>query len=428
MKQLLITFLLVLLMGAQVYAQSGNEVLTLEECYDILYNEHPVRDKIQMSRQIEELNQRVAQSGWYPDLQINASASYQSDVVEFPFDAPNFDIPSFSKDHYNLSLNLTQPIFDGGRTSAAKALEESSGAVTEATLEKDLLNLKEQVDRIYFGLLTLQKQLEIQELVVDELQEQLELVKSQIEHGVLLPGNEASLRAEILRREQESTKIKYDLKAGYEAMSEILGIEIQPDQTVQLPDYKDWQMVEFQAIRPELEIIEARRNLLGAQQNFVEADKLPTVSVYVRPFYGRPGFNFFEDDLQFNWIVGIQARWSLKNARNATIKSDAINLQQMNLSQDRELFDRQQQATLTRFENQIKGIEEQIERDREIVHLQSEVTEEKQSLVEQGAAHVTEYISAMNAYSRAQLQLELRKIQRIQAIINYETEQGWTWN
>lgn len=427
MKQSLILLSLVVVY-LNAFAQSEKETLTLDECYEILYSENPVTDKIQLNRQISDLNQRIAKSGWYPDVQLEASASYQSDVVDFPFDAPNFEIPTFSKDHYNIALNVTQPIFDGGRTSAAKELEEDSGDVTEASLESDLLRIKEQVDRVYFGILILQIQRKINGTAISDLEEQLEVVESQVENGVLLPGNEASLRAEILKREQEETKIRYDLMAGYEVLNEVLGDSIWIGQQLQLPEKENWNDHNNTTLRPELSVLAARVDLLDTQKSFANANKLPTVSLFVRPSYGRPGFNFFEDDLQFNWIVGVQARWSLKNARNSSIKTDLLDLQQKQLSEDRTLFKRQQSSALRRLEREIQAIEEQIEQDIEILELQKQVVEEKRILVDKGASNVTEYISALNAQMRAQLQLELRKIMRVQAIINYETEQGWTWN
>lgn len=427
MKQSLI-FLSLIMLGLNANAQTERETLTLEECYEILYSENPVTDKIRINRQISEMNQQIAKLGWYPDVQLEASASYQSDVVEFPFEAPNLEIPAFSKDHYNIALNITQPIFDGGRTRAAKELEDDSGDVTEASLESNLLTIKEQVDRVYFGILILQVQMKINGTVISDLEEQLEIVESQVQNGVLLPGNEASLRAEILKREQDLTKVRYDIMAGLESLAEILGTDEVITHELELPEKEHWQREQSEMLRPELSIIEARQELLGTQKNLTSANKLPTVSLFARPSYGRPGFNFFEDDLQFNWIVGVQARWSLKSVRNASIKTDVLGLQQKQLSEDRALFNRQQNAALKRLDKEIQSIEEQIQRDQDIVDLLKEVAEEKRSLVDKGVSNVTDYISALNAQSRAELQLELRKIMRVQAIINYETEQGWTWN
>lgn len=428
MKRLLFLLSLTLLIPWLSFSQSTGSTLTLEECYDILYNENPITNKIEMSKRITELNQKIAQSGWYPDLQVNASASYQSDVVDFPFEAPNFDIPNFSKDHYNLALNITQPIYDGGRTKAAKELEGDSGEITEASLEADLLRIKEQVDRIYLGILILEKRKDIAGTVLSDMSEQLEIVESQVENGVMLPGNERSLRAEILNKEQELTKINSDISAGYEALREILGHKIDLQAELQLPVKERWQNDAVTDLRPEMELLNAREDLLETQKSMANVGKRPTLSLFATPSYGRPGFNFFEDDLQFNWIVGIQARWSLKSTRNASLKTDALDLQRQKVVEDKELFKRQQSATMRRLANEIKVIEKQIEQDEEIVELRKQVAEEKRNQVEQGAGIVTEYITELNAQQRAQLQLELHKIQRVQAIINYETEQGWTWN
>ena len=427
MKRLLL-LIISLMFGTQLLAQSPRDTLSLEDAYEILYTENPVTDKIRTSRQIADLNERIAKSGWYPDVELNASASYQSEVVEFPFDSPGFDIPAFSKDHYNLSLNVTQPIFDGGRTRASKQIEDDSGEITEASLNSDLLRLKEQVDQIYFGILILEKQRDIFVLAVSDMEEQLEIVQSQVKNGVLLPGEEATLRAEILNRKQQLSEIGYDIVAGYEVLNEILGGESPMIPTLILPEKKNWRNPGPIINRPELDLLAARDELFETQKDLANAGKFPQVSLFARPFYGRPGFNLFEDDLQFNWIVGIQARWSLKTARNASKKTDALRLQQKNITQDRTLFERQQNSAMRRLTQEIRGLEEQIERDEEIVELRNQVAEEKKNLVEEGSASVTVYITELNEYLRAQRQLELRKIQRIQAIINYETEQGWTWN
>lgn len=428
MKRLWIAITVTLFTGFSAFAQSARPTLTLEECYDILYRESPVTNKIEMTKRIIELNQRVAQSGWYPDLQVNASASYQSDVVEFPFDAPNFDIPTFSKDHYNLALNVTQSIYDGGRTRAATELEEDSGEITEASLEADLLNIKEQVDRIYFGILILDKQREILSAVLSDMTEQLEIVESQVKNGAMLPGNEAALRAEILNKKQELTKLNHDITAGYEALAKILGADFDQRSKLELPEKGGWRDDQPTELRPELILLNAREDLFETQKKLANAEKRPALSLFATPSYGRPGFNFFEDDLQFNWIVGVRARWSLKNTRNANLKSDALDLQQEKVKEDKELFKRQQSAALRRLAKEIQAIEQQIQQDEEIVELRKQVAEEKQKQVAQGASLVTEYISELNAQLRAQLKLELHKIQKVQAIINYETEQGWTWN
>jgi outer membrane protein TolC len=276
--------------------------------------------------------------------------------------------------------------------------------------------------------LILQKQREITETVLTDLNEQLEVVRSRVENGVLLPGNESALRAEILNRRQQETDIRYNIMAGYEALNEILGNEIVSTQPLMLPDKENWRQSDPMAVRPELTILNARDELFQTQKAVADAGKLPQISLFARPSYGRPGLNIFDDNLQFNWIVGVEARWSLKTARNASIKTEVLHLLQQNVTYDRTLFEQKQNAALSRLLREIEAIDEQVERDREIVELRQEVAEEKQKLVDQGSATVTEYITELNQQIRAQLHLELRKIQRIQTIINYESEQGWSWN
>jgi hypothetical protein len=53
---------------------------------------------------------------------------------------------------------------------------------------------------------------------------------------------------------------------------------------------------------------------------------------------------------------------------------------------------------------------------------------EKLAQLEQGAITSTEYITQLNAESRARVNLEIRKIRLAQALTEYRTKQGISWN
>lgn len=71
-------------------------VLHIQEAYSLLVQNWPVSGKEAFQRRITELNRKIAGSGWQPELQVSARASYQSDVTEVPFSAPGTETPVFS--------------------------------------------------------------------------------------------------------------------------------------------------------------------------------------------------------------------------------------------------------------------------------------------------------------------------------------------
>lgn len=63
---------------------------------------------------------------WLPQLSVSGKASYQSDVTKLPLDGdkissllPGFEIPSLSKDQYQVVAQVDQTIWDGGSTRSA---------------------------------------------------------------------------------------------------------------------------------------------------------------------------------------------------------------------------------------------------------------------------------------------------------------------
>jgi outer membrane protein TolC len=251
-----------------------------------------------------------------------------------------------------------------------------------------------------------------------------------VEHGVLLPGDEAQLRAEIITREQELKQLASDIITGIEALEAILERDFSREADFQTPDRSGWEAPEHHRAgeRPDLERLQMRQQLLETEKEAALSNRMPVVSVYANPFYGRPGFNIFNDDLTFNWIVGIKATWNFRSTRNAGLKAESIEIESNKINRDLQFLRNDQISSLDQLKAEIGMLEEQIEMDREVIRLRSTVTQEKKNQMEKGSATSADYIRALNAEERSNIQLEIRKIMRIKKIIQYETEWGWKWN
>ncbi|MEX2368000.1 MAG: TolC family protein [Balneolaceae bacterium] len=421
--------LLLILMAGTAWAQSSGQNIsqpfTLEQAYERLEQNYPVADKAEIQRQITELNRKIARSGLIPELQIQASTSYQSDVTDFPFSTPGSEVPTFSKDHYNFSLDVTQPIYDGGRVRTMQESEQHAGNAELARIRSSLLNVRMQLEQAWFGILMMQKQVETLKLLHDDIREQLEQVQALVRNGVLLPGEAQVMEAEQIRVEQELAGIRGDIRAGYRVLSEILGVELSMDRPLEVPEDSGLESLLGNEIRrPEFQLFDSGALQLEAQKNRARADQLPSLSLFTKSAYGRPGLNAFDDDLQLYWVVGLRARWSFRNTRNASMKQDILNLQQRNLESDRQAFTRQLQAELRKAEEEMEAIRRQIEQDEKVLKLREKVVEEKRKQLERGVITSTEYMMELNAETRARTQLELRKIRLAKTITEYKTKRG----
>lgn len=405
----------ILLIGVDVaVAQSTTEV-TLPSLYEQLEVNYPVASKPEIQQKITDIQQQLSQTGWFPEVKLNGSISYQSEVTEVAF-APT--APEFSKDHYNIGVELNQPLYEAGRVSKTKFLNEVQGKTAEAGIEVDMNNLRSQLDQIYFGILNARKQLAILNSHTETLDEQLRWMKALVQNEVQLPGNQYVIEAEILNVRQQKIQVKASIKAGMEALGILTGTTLDAETPLAEPKI-DTPKTEFLS-RPEFEVFGLQQQSLDAQLDLTQSDKLPVVSAFGTANYGRPGYNAFDNDLHFFWMVGVRAQWSFRNWRNTDKKSQVIALQKNQLVADEEAFTRQLESSIANKTNVIEGLTEQIELDDQVLALRTKVVEEKQHQLEEGVITSTEYITELNAQNRASLNLELHKLQLVQA--NYELQ------
>lgn len=80
---------------------------------------------------------------WLPQLSVSGKASYQSDVTKLPLDGdkissllPGFEIPSLSKDQYQVVAQVDQTIWDGGSTRSARALTRAEAIANRGAIGK----------------------------------------------------------------------------------------------------------------------------------------------------------------------------------------------------------------------------------------------------------------------------------------------------
>lgn len=421
--RIIITIFASVLISPVLKAQTS---ISLNDLYEKISTDYPTTKKQEIEAKIATLNAQIAGANLYPELIISGRASYQSEVTEFQAGA--ISPPAISKDQYNISLGLNQVLFDGGRTRSLSELAKISGEISQANLEVEIWNVRRQLDEVFFNTILLQKQLETTNILLKDLNEQLELVRSRVKNGVLLPGNEYVMQAEILKIKQRKIQINEAIKAGYQVINYITGMEISEQTTLELPEEEGLVNLEIEEIqRPELMMFDAQKKMLGVQDKINSTQKLPQISAFANTAYGRPGYNVFDDDLHVYWMIGLKANWSFKSFRNSDKKSSIVELEQQNVSASEDAFSRQVQSGLAKVRGQISAIEEQIKLDREVVDLREKVAEEKKNELQQGVITSTEYITELNALSKSQLDLNLHQIQLLQAKNEYKTLKGISW-
>ena len=429
MKKTLALIMVTGLSWQGVFSQTIEKTFSLVEAYERVHGEYPVTEKIEIQERIAAFNIKIHESGLYPNVMVNASTSYQSDVTEVPFAAPGTIPPTFSKDHYNFSVDITQPIFDGGKVNALKRIEGNTKDTELAGIEVELHKIRSQVDQVFFGIILLKKQILSFDLLIEDIENQLQLVRARVENGVLLPGNELTLKAELLKVKQRYLETGQSLKAGYQILGELVGVDLSSEPELIVADEQlgiglDWNTIN----RAEYKLLDSRKEALENQKGLLDTDRLPVLSAFAKTAYGRPGLNAFDDDLQFFWVIGLKAQWNFRNWRNSSKRIEVLDLQQKNIEADKSAFTRQLNSSLLEARSRVTILEQQIELDKEVLELREQVVAEKKNLLDEGTITSTEWLIELNEEHRARLNLEIHEVQLAQAKIEYQTKIGISWN
>ncbi|MGM0532261.1 MAG: TolC family protein, partial [Bacteroidota bacterium] len=218
MKQFIIVFLLI----AQVSIAQQKDSLDIFNCFEAVESNHPRAGERPIIDEQTRLKIENLKAQWYPNLEMNAQSSYQSDVVKIdvnlPFDA---DFPSPSKDQYQVTMDVNQMIYDGGVVKYSEKMERMGEKVEKQSVEAELYQVKDQVMEVYFGIMLLQKQKEVLQTTMKELKTKIKSVKSAVDNGTLLPSDLKNLQAERLSLMQNLEALNSQIESGYGVLNEL---------------------------------------------------------------------------------------------------------------------------------------------------------------------------------------------------------------
>jgi outer membrane protein TolC len=207
-KLLFITLLLLSFDLAKAQSQ-----ITLDECYTKARENYPLIKQKDYLAQSKDYNVSNVWKGYFPQITINGQATYQSDVTSIPIPSLGASYETLSKDQYKAYADVSQVVYDGGVMSSQADIQNSMSEIDDQKLEIDLLNLKERVNQIYFGILLLDEQLKQLEYVKKDLNESLAKLSASYEYGTATKTNVDLIKAEILNTEQRNIEMVASRKA-----------------------------------------------------------------------------------------------------------------------------------------------------------------------------------------------------------------------
>ena len=394
---------------------------TLEECQRAAEQNYPLIRQYALIEKTTELTVSNIGKGWLPQVTATAQATYQSDVASFPdqlqaiYQQMGLQMKGLSKNQYRVGIDINQTIYDGGAISGQKAIAREQGNVQTAQNEVNLYQIRKRVNEMYFSLLLLDDQLQLnkdlQELFADNERKLTSMVKS----GTAAESDLKNVKAERLNVIQQATTLASHKRMLQTMLSTFCGIEVN---TVSKPTVEQASQQTTQ--RPEIRLFDAQLRLSDAQEKALDAAIMPKLGVFAQGFYGYPGYNMFEDMMRHNWslngMVGARLTWNIGALYTRKNDKAKIQLQRELTESNRDIFLFNTNLEQIQQNEEIARYQKLIADDEEIISLRSSVRKAAESKLSHGIIDVNDLIREINQENAAKLQQSMHEIEMLKQI------------
>jgi len=412
------------LANSVVWGQSPPEEkppeLTLELCQKLAEKNSKIPSQKQNLQAANQAQLASLNTRYFPQLELNAQASWQSEVTALP-NVPGFSLSPLSKDQYRLSLEFQQLIYDGRRVSAQKHLQGASHETELKQADVALFQLKTQVLQVFLEILFFEAQHRILKTLKADLALQQKTLQNQHAAGVALKNHVDTLEAEILKTEQNLFEIQTNRQTALQVLAQMTGTEI-PQETAFVAPQREDIFLDTQAPlhRPEIQLFEAQLLHAEAQKNQMLSKTLPQLGLNASLAYGRPGFNFLKNTFDVFGIVALRLQVPLTEWWATSQQKNAIVERQKAIQAQKTEFEALQQRELIRLKEAKQKYEALILSDEEIIQKRKNIAQRTAQALSNGIVTPNDYILDLNAEKQAMLNQQLHKLLRLQAILTFE--------
>ncbi len=408
---------------------------TLEECQQAAERNYPLIRQYGLIEKTTALTVSNIQKGWLPQVSASAQATYQSDVVAWPDEMRGMlgqmglNFEGLKKDQYKVGLDVQQTVFDGGIIKSQKEIARKQGEVQTAQNEVNMYQVRKRVNEMYFGLLLIDEQIQLNKDLQELLAQNEKKLASMLKNGTAAESDYQNVKAERLKVVQQATSLLAQRQAIVRMLSTFCGIEVKnamkPNHGERSLDTHSDAVDQGPAhmsrmIRPELKAIDAQLRLADAQEKALNAALMPKLGVFAQGYYGYPGYNMFEDMLsrKFSWngMIGARLTWNIGALYTHKNDKAKIQLQRETAETSRDVF---------LFNNKLEQIQqnENIERykklmadDEEIISLRSSIRKAAESKLSHGIIDVNDLVKEINNENAARVQQSVHEIEMLKEI------------
>ena len=416
MKKKIISFALIM-MATAIQAQ------TLEECQLAAEKNYPMIKQYDLISQTTQLTVKNIQKGWLPQIAIAAQATYQSDVTSWPesmkgtFQQFGINMKGLSKDQYKIGIDLQQTIYDGGTISSMRSIARQEEKIQKAQVETNLYQVRKRVNEMYFSLLLLNEQIQLNDDVKALLLSSEKKLASMLKGGTVATSDFENIRAERLSVEQQNESLKSQQQMLQHLLSTFCGIKVS---NVQKP--APFETTISMNKRPEMQLFDNQLKLSSIKEKALNTQVRPKLGIFAQGFYGYPGLNMFEDMMNRKWslngIAGIKLSWNIGALYSLKNDKAKLRLQREMTENAREIFLFNNQLEEIQQNENIKRYHTMKQADDEIIMLRTNIRKAAESKLSHGIIDINNLLREINNENAAKIQQTIHDIEILKEMYN----------
>ncbi len=404
---------------------SAQEILTLEECYELAQENYPLARQLTLLEEKTARELEVIGKDYLPKIDLNAKATYQSDVIEIPIQTPQ-GIDAVDKDQYRATVDVEQLIFNGGKIQARKQLKEAELQAQKQEVKVDLYQIKKRINRYYFTSLQLREQMALlhskQEVLADRIRE----LESAVKYGAALPASEDILKAEMLKIDQQKDEVQARLHTAQKSLSAYIAKPVDTATVLELPTQD--KLLSAEGTRPENEFFSLKAKELDQNRDLLSKSLYPNIYGFAQGGYGKPGYNMLDNSFQDFYLVGVKLNWNIFDWGKIKEQKRSLDVSKDLLAAERETFNFNNNVELEEAQMKIRQFQQMLEKDRDIITLRERIVEAANSQLTHGVITPSEYLTQFNNLYEARINRQLHELDLEMSKADFRIIKGNTEN
>ena len=390
----------------------GGGPLSLETCREAARKAGRLEELYALNELDQEAGAAMEDSPYRFSLQAYGMADYLSEtpnpasMTDFPF-----VLHAIPRLQYNSGFMLSQPIYSGGQRKLKAERSDVDHALERLEIDRQGIELDSAVDELYLGILLSRKRDEILSRQLSAVRIKLSDAREAYEAGVTYKDALLSLEAQTTGLEAELAGSAAQTEAAIAMLSALTGLPMDESTELEMPLGEELGVTVSDPALSRLDLEERRIEL---DKQLARASALPSLRAVGLLGYGRPSLNFFNRTPDVYWGVGLTLMIPITDWRDVNLGRSRLDAAAQRLEVQRENVERQKQVALLKYDGEIARYARMLEANALTVAKYEELCDELDKLSAQGAAPVSDYLTALEQLSAARLDGELYSILKLQ--------------